>query len=111
MRCGEGIKLFTSSVMWAVWIEEESHETKVQFRPLAVYHIFRNTDTYSPFCLCQRGSIASKAFKKNFWKKYFRKKILTIKFWQKNCRKKNFGKKMLEKKFSKKIRKKKFSEK
>ena len=34
MCCGEGIKLFTSSVMGAVWIEEESHETKVQFRPL-----------------------------------------------------------------------------
>ena len=29
MRCGEGIKIYTSSVMWAVWTEEESHETKV----------------------------------------------------------------------------------
>ena len=78
MRCGEGIKLFTSSVMWAVWTEEESHETKVQFRPLA-YHIFHNTNTYSPFCLCKRGGIENKPLKK---------KILEKKFWKKNLEKK-----------------------
>ena len=57
MRCGEGIKLFTSSVMWAIWTEEESHETRHETRheardetrdeasrPLA-YRIFHNTDT------------------------------------------------------------------
>ena len=44
MLCEEGIKLFTSSVMWAVWTEEDSHETKVQFRPHA-YHILHNIDT------------------------------------------------------------------
>ena len=60
-----------------------SHETKVQFRPLAVYHIFHNTDTYSPFCLCKRGGIESKALEKKFKKevaKNFVKKILGNKF-------------------------------
>ena len=66
MRCGEGIKLFTSSMVWAVWTEEESHETKVQFRPFA-YHIFHNTDTYSSFCLCKGGGIESEALKKKIF--------------------------------------------
>ena len=108
MRCGEGIKLFTSSVMWAVWTEEELQETKVQFRPLA-YHIFHNTYTSSPFCLCKRQGIDSKACKKNFeksWKKNFEKKILKNKFWEKNFEKKN-----LKKKFEKKILGKKFGKK
>ena len=30
-----------------------SHETKVQFRPLVVYHIFHDPDNESPFCLCK----------------------------------------------------------
>ena len=97
MRCGEGIKLFTSSVMWAVWTEEESHETKLQFRPLAVNHIFHNTYTDSPFCLCKRGGIDSKALKKKVWEK---------KFW-----KKNFEKQFLKKKFQEKILEKKCQEK
>ena len=83
MRCGKGIKLFTSSVMWAVWTEEESHETKVQFRPLA-YYIFHNTDV--------------KPSKKKFWKKVG-KNILEKKFLEKN-----FRKKILEKKFEKNVR-------
>ena len=45
MRCGEEIELFTSSVMWAVWIEEEYHtRLKSNFDRL-VYHIFHNTNT------------------------------------------------------------------
>ena len=66
MRCGEEIELFTS------------HETKVQFRPLAVYHTFHNTDTESPFFLYKRGGSESKALKKNlkkFWKKNLGKKF------------------------------------
>ena len=41
------IGLFTSSVIWAVQAEDDytSHETKVQFRPLAAYDIFHNTNT------------------------------------------------------------------
>ena len=33
MRCGEGIKLFTSSVMWVVWAQEEylTHHTRREF--------------------------------------------------------------------------------
>ena len=56
MRCGEEIKRFTSSVMWAVWTEEESHETEV---------------------------LKNKNFEKS-WKKNFRKKILEKKCWKKN---------------------------
>ena len=71
MRCAEGIELFTSSVMWAVWLEREtlSHETKVQFRPLAGYLVFHDTDTYSPFCLCERRGIESKGIQKKVLKK------------------------------------------
>ena len=75
-----GITVFTSSVMWAVWTEKESHETKVQFRPLA-YHIFYNTDTWSPFCLYKRGGIESKGLKKKLWKN-FGKKISRKKTWE-----------------------------
>ena len=81
-----------------------SHETKVQFRQLAVYHIFHNTDTYSLFSLYKRGGIESEALKqtnkfekkleKNFWKKNFEKKINKKKFWEKS-----FGKKILKQKF------------
>ena len=103
-----------------------SHETKVQFRSLAVYHLFHNTDTSSPFCLGKRGNIESKALKKkntkksykifgkrikkkNFWKKIL-KKNCEKKIWKKNCEKKileknggkKFWKKMLEKGFDKK---------
>ena len=61
------------------------------FRPLAVYHIFHNTDTYSLFSLYKRGGIESKAFKnKNFEKKS-----------AKNVWKKNFGKKIWKKNFGK----------
>ena len=34
-----------------------THETKVQFRPLAVYHIFHDTNTQSLFCLCKSRGI------------------------------------------------------
>ena len=93
MRCGVGTELFTSSVMWAVWIEKEYLITRVQFWPLVVYHIFHNTDTYSPFCLCKRGGIESKALKKQFWKevgKEFMEKI----FRKKHVDKKSLGKKI-----------------
>ena len=70
-----------------------SHETKVQFRPLAVDHIFHKTDTYSLFSLYKRGGIKSKAFK--------------VKIWNKNFEKKNVEK-MLKKKFWKKVKTKKF---
>ena len=47
MRCGEGLNFLRR-----VWCEQYepkkntlSHESKVQFQPLAVYHIFHNTDT------------------------------------------------------------------
>ena len=77
-----------------------SHETKVQLRPLAVYHIFHNTDTYGLFCLYKRGGIEGKALKnKNFEQKlekiekkknlgkHFGKKILKQKLWEKNLKK------------------------
>ena len=74
-----------------VWCEQYepkestlSHETKVQFRPLAVYHIFHNTDTYSLFSLYERGGIESKALEKKSLKKRLEK---------------NIRKKMLQKKF------------
>ena len=51
-----------------------SHENKVRFRPLAVYHIFDNTDTYSLFSLYKGGGIESKAFKKKNLGKNFGKK-------------------------------------
>ena len=69
-----------------------SHETKVQFRPLAVYHIFHNRDTYSLFSLYKRGGIESKAFKKKILGKKFEKK-----YWEKKFEKKNVEKKILEK--------------
>ena len=54
-----------------------------------VYHIFHNTDTWSPFCLCKRESIESKALKKQkSWKKNFKKKMLKKKFWEKVLEKK-----------------------
>ena len=102
--------------MWCKQYEpRKSHDTKVQFRPLA-YHIFHNTDTESPFCLCKRGGIENKVLKKKkFWLKVG-KKILRKKFWEKNLWKKilktflekkiwkkNFRKKILDKNFGKKI--------
>ena len=86
MRYGEGIELFTSSVMEQYETKKStlSHETKVQFRPLALYHIFHNTDTYTPFCLCKRGGIESKALKKKVckrsWKRIFEKVMFGKKF-------------------------------
>ena len=84
MRCGEGIELFTSRVMYEPKKSTLLHEIKIQFRPLAVYHIFHNTDTYSLVSLYKRGGIESKALKKknvenklekNFWKKMLEKKF------------------------------------
>ena len=80
-----------------------SHETKVQFRPLAVYHIFHKTDTYSLFSLYEQESIVSNALKKKFEKKL--KKILEKKFGKKIWKQK-FGKKIWKQKFGKKIWKK-----
>ena len=51
------------------------------FRPLAVYHIFHNTDTYSLFSLYKRGGIQNKAIKKKkkilkkSWKTFLEKKF------------------------------------
>ena len=90
MPCGEGIKLFTSSVMWAVWTEEELHETKVR-------DIFFITQIHRVrFVSVNEEASRVKPSKKKFeksWKKNFEKKML----------KKSFEKKILEKKFSKKI--------
>ena len=114
MCCGEGIKLFTSSVISAVWTEEESHETKVQFWSLA-YHIFHNTNTSNPFCICKRGGIESTELKKKniekSWKKNFEKKKLKKKCWEKNVGKKILKKKFWEKKFKQKFEKKNFEKK
>ena len=105
-----------------------SHETKVLFRPLTIYHIFHNTDTYSLFSLYKRGGIESKPSKKKIWKKVGKKfsekkfeeknlkkkcweKILEKKFWNKNCERKILGKnfffKCWKKYFGKKVLKKK----
>ena len=79
-----------------------------------VYHIFHNTDTSSPFCLCKREGIESKALKKtnfekklekNFEKKMFKKKFQEKKFeksFETKNLKKMLGKKFLEKSFDKK---------
>ena len=66
-----------------------------------VYHIFHNTDASSPFCLCKRESIESKALKKKilkevgitFLEKSFRKEILKKKFDETNVENKILGKK------------------
>ena len=102
--CVAGKELNFSRRVWCEQYKSKkstlSHETKVQFRSLAVYHIFHNTDTYSLFSLYKRGGIEGKALeKKNFdksWRKNFGKKI----------KKKNFYTKILGKKFEKKCRKK-----
>ena len=92
-----------------------SHETKAQFRPLAICHIFHNTDTYSLFSLYKRGGIESKAFKKKNLGKKFEKKFEQKKFETKILRKKfkkNFEKKLkkkiLQKNYENKILEKKF---
>ena len=74
-----------------------SHETKIQFRPLAVYHIFHNTDTYGLFNLYERGGIESKAFKKKMLGKKLEKKN------EKKLKKKNFGEKIGKKTLKKKF--------
>ena len=92
MRCGEGMEI--SRRVWCEQYKSKkstlSHETKVQFRPLAVYHIFYNTDTYSLFSFYKRGGIESKALKK---------KILKQKFWEKNVEKKILKKIVKKKNF------------
>ena len=46
--CAAGKELNFSRRVWCEQYEPKkstlSHETKVQFRPLAIYHIFYNTD-------------------------------------------------------------------
>ena len=81
--CVAGKELNFSRRVWCEQYKSKkttlSHETKVQFRPLAVYHIFDNTNTYSLFSLHKRGGIESKAVKKKIEKKLeknVRKKIL-----------------------------------
>ena len=54
-----------------------SHEMKVQFRPLAVYHIFHDTDTYSPFCLCKWRGIERHRLFSNFFFFRIRIRIMT----------------------------------
>ena len=124
--CVAGKELNFSRRVWCEQYKSKKstllYETKVQFRPLAVYHIFHNTDTYSLFSLYKRGGIKSKAFEtKNFEKKVkkkknFGKKMLRRKFWKKNFEKKfekknfffNFKTKILGKNFEKKTLEKKF---
>ena len=88
--CVAGKELNFSPPVWCEQYKSKkstlSHETKVQFRPLAVYHILDNTDTYSLFSLYKRGGIESRAFKK---KKNFEKKL-----WQKNFGKINYKRKI-----------------
>ena len=66
--CVAGKELNFSGQVWCEQYKSKKstilHETKVQFRPLAVYHIFYNTDTYSLFSLYKRGGIENKALKK-----------------------------------------------
>ena len=61
-----------------------SHETKVQFRSLAVYHIFHNTDTWRVRFVSVNGeaSRVKLSIKKKFkcWKNNFEKKNLKKKF-------------------------------
>ena len=113
--CVAGKELNFSPPVWCEQYKSKkstlSHETKVQFRPLAVYHILDNTDTYSLFSLYKRGGIESRAFKKkkNFEKK-LEKNILEKKIWEKNRKKKFFGTNV-EKKLWKKISKKNYEKK
>ena len=84
-----------------------SHETKVQFRPLAAYHIFHNTDTWKVRCVTVNGEasrvrpLEEKNRNKNKFKKFGKKclKILIFfNFWKHfffNLRKK-FWKKILK---------------
>ena len=93
MRCGEEIELCTSSMMWAVWIEEENftHHTrrKSNFDRL-LYIIFVITQIHRVRFVSVKGEATrvkpSKKKKKlkESWKKVFRKE---------NCKKKKFGKK------------------
>ena len=69
-----------------------SHETKVQFRPLAVYHIFHNTDTRTVRFVSVNGeSSRVKPSKKSL--ETLKKNV------GKNFLKNNLVKKMLKKKF------------
>ena len=87
MRCGEGIELFGSSVMWAVWTEGEYFITQVG-----------------------KIILEKKIMGKKIWEK-----ILKKKFWENNFEKKisgkNFGKKIWKINFVKKIVKKSFDNK
>ena len=68
MQQGGKIGLFTSSVMWAVRFEDKfsTRHTRVQFRPLAVYHIFHKTDTLgvSFVSISEKGGALKKKFVK-----------------------------------------------
>ena len=76
MQQGEEIGLFTSSDVCNIGRRRAlytSQETKVQFWPLAAYHIFHNRYIKSPFCFCKRGGIEVKALeKKNIYNKIFK---------------------------------------
>ena len=93
MRCGEEIGLFTSSVMWAVWAEEEylTHHTRRKYnfdRLLCIVFFITQIRFISVNEEASRVKFGKKFWKKKFWKqileKKFWEKILEKKFWEKN---------------------------
>ena len=74
---------------------------KSNFNRLLYIIFFITQDTYSPFRLCKRGGIESKALKNKFWKEVGKKFLEKI-FWEKHFDKKSW-KKILEQKFQEKI--------
>ena len=75
MRCGEEIELFTSSLMWAVWVEEEylSHHTRRKFNFYRLlYIIFSMTQIHRVRFVSVNGE-ASRGidFFQNFFRIFF----------------------------------------
>ena len=84
MQQGEEIGLFTSSVMWGVWAEDEyfTHHTrrKSNFTSCCTSYFLYQRYIKSPFCLCKWGGLGDQAFEekmfeKTFWNWKFSKKI------------------------------------
>ena len=79
MRCGQEIELFTSSVIWAVWAEEEylTHHTRRKFSfDRLLYIIFFMTHIHRVrFVSVNRKALRGIDFFQNFF--FFRIRIIT----------------------------------
>ena len=85
MRCGEEIESFTSSVMWAVWAEEEylTHHTRRKFNfDRLLYIIFFMTQIHRVRFVCVNGE-ASRGidFFQNFFLRFRIMTRIRISLW------------------------------